>query len=119
MAAAGAAGGYLATIPAADVTPDGIDYFLKAGSASTYEPRMASTGSVVNAVAVFMPEVGGAAPVAPAPAAPRGGPLPSVRVEATASTRLPATGGASWAFVGAVVLLAGLGLRRLARHPAP
>lgn len=113
MAPSGADGGYLATIPAADVTPDGIDYFLKAGSASTYEPRIASTGTVVNAIAVFMPEVGGAAP-----AVSRSAALPSARVEAAVPTRLPATGGSSWALVGAVVLLAGLGLRRLVRNPA-
>jgi hypothetical protein len=103
-------GGYLGTIPAADVTPDGIDYFLKAGAASTYVPRLAEDGSVVNAIAVFMPEVGAAraAPVDP-------GAVP-VEAEAAAGAlpvRLPATGGGSLALLGALALAGGLGLRRL------
>lgn len=119
MAPTGTTGGYLATIPAADVTPDGIDYFIKVG-ASTYEPRIASTGTVVNAVAVFMPEV--SAPVTAAadsatPAATSSGEaLPSARVLAAGASRLPATGGESMALVGMVALLAGLGLRRLRRQ---
>lgn len=117
MAPTGTTGGYLATIPAADVTPDGIDYFIKVGK-STYEPRIAATGKVVDAVAVFMPDAA-AVPVAAAaesatPAAPStGGALPSARVLGSETSRLPATGGESMAFVGMVALLAGLGLRRL------
>lgn len=119
MAPAGPDGGYLATIPAADVTPDGLDYFIKAGSASTYVPRLARGGSVVNAIAVFMPE---GATSAPAPVAARSTPsAPAVlgaalpEVASAGAARLPATGGESLAVLGTILLLAGFGLRRLTR----
>jgi hypothetical protein len=103
MAPNGDAGGYLVRIPAHDVSPDGIDYFLKAGASSTYEPRMAAAGAVANAVAVFMPEAAPAPAPAPSPApapAPDGG-------------RIPATGGEALLGGAALLLVAGLALRRL------
>ena len=59
MAPSGSRGGYLRLIPAADVTPDGLDYYLRAGAASTFEPTTAQRGDVANAVAVFMPDCRG------------------------------------------------------------
>ncbi|MGV3758246.1 MAG: immune inhibitor A domain-containing protein [Actinomycetota bacterium] len=120
MTPSGDAGGYLAHIPAADVTPDGLDYYLKAGAASTYEPTTASGGSVVNAIAVFMPEVASGAP-APSPGpAPSPAPAPApTPVAAQSSGRLPATGTESLALLGAVALAAGLVVRRTTTRPRP
>jgi M6 family metalloprotease-like protein len=47
-------------IPGADVTPNGLDYYIQAGSGSTFDPRMAADdGSVVHAIGVAIPEVSG------------------------------------------------------------
>jgi len=121
MTASGDAGGFLAYIPAADVTPDGLDYYLKAGAASTYEPTTAANRSVVNAIAVFMPDAGSAAP------APGQGPLPApapdpggTPVVATSTGRLPATGAESLVLLGLLALAAGLVIRRTTtRAPRP
>ena len=112
MAPSGELGGHLGLIPAGEVTPDGLDYFIRAGAASTYEPTTAATSEVVNAVAVFMPD---ASPPAPASApAPAPEPAPVAAVPAGAGgQRLPATGGSALTVVGATLLLAGLATRRL------
>ncbi|HEX4868523.1 MAG TPA: immune inhibitor A domain-containing protein [Acidimicrobiales bacterium] len=109
MIPSGDDGGYLGTIPAADVTPDGIDYFLRAGEASTYVPRLAEGGHVLNAIAVFMPEVGAAA----APIEPAAAPVVAESAVAASPVRLPATGGGSLAALGGLALSGWLGLRRL------
>jgi M6 family metalloprotease-like protein len=114
MTRSGPDGGYTATIPATDVTPDGIDYYLKAGSASTYEPRLAEGGSVVDAIAVFMPEVAATPTPTPTPG-PAPSPAPTPDTAGQGTTRLPATGGESMALAAAVLLLAALALRRLHR----
>jgi M6 family metalloprotease-like protein len=114
MVPRGNRGGYTGNIPAADVTPDGIDYYLKAGAASTFEPRIAEGGAVANAIAVFMPE--GAAAPAPAPA-PAPGPAPAPS-GTQGSQRLPATGGESLALLAAAALLAALATRRLLQRSA-
>jgi hypothetical protein len=109
MASSGDDGGYRAIIPAVDVTPDGIDYYIRAGAASTYEPRAAATGALAHGVAVFMPEVAGPTPAPPAPPAPPaggGGP----------AGRLPATGGTSLALLSGLALVAGLAARRVSRR---
>ena len=99
-------GAYRALIPAIDVTPDGIDYVLRAGDASTFDPRAAGGGPLANAVAVFLPEVAGS-PVVPAPA-PLPLPLP---------VTLPATGGSGPApLLAAGVLLAVLAARGARRE---
>jgi hypothetical protein len=51
------AGSFQGTIPGSAVTPDGVDYFLKAGTASTYDPRLARDGSLAHAIGVALPEV--------------------------------------------------------------
>lgn len=123
MVASGDDGGYLVKIPAVDVTPDGIDYYLKAGANSTYEPRIAQGGDVASAIAVFMPDAAAAPTPTPTPTA-----TPSPRVEATAtrsptpmpsvdgSDRLPATGGEALTALGAALLLGGLLVQRLQRR---
>lgn|GEM_PF-5772762 len=110
MAPSGDAGGYLVNIPAADVTPDGLDYYLKAGANSTFEPRIAEGGEVASAIAVFMPE-GTAAP-GPAPAPVPNPPKPS----GGGSQRLPATGGEALTVLSGALLLGSLLFRRLQRH---
>jgi M6 family metalloprotease-like protein len=105
MAPSGDAGGYLVRIPAGDVGPDGIDYYLKAGTSSTYEPRIAAGGTVANAVAVFMPEASGTPTPVPTPE-PGSAPSPT-------PGRIPATGGEALAGLAGLLLLAGLALRRL------
>ncbi len=100
--------GYLAALPAAAVTPDGIDYYLKAGSNSTYDPRLAASGQVAHAVAVFLPEVA-AAPPAPTPSPEPAAPAPT----SGGGTRLPATGGTSVLLLATLALAAGLTTRRL------
>jgi hypothetical protein len=105
MAPSGDAGGYLVKIPAGDVGPDGLDYYLKAGTSSTYEPRIAAGGAVANAVAVFMPEAAGTPTPAP-------GPAPAPEPAPTSPGRIPATGGEALAGLAGVLLLAGFALRR-------
>jgi hypothetical protein len=75
------AGAYTAVIPKSVVTPSGVDYFLKAGTHSTYEPAAAGAG-LTHAIAVGPPEV---APPTPAPA-----PAPAAEPPVSA---IPATGG--------------------------
>ncbi len=101
-------GGYLAAIPATEVTPDGIDYYLKAGAGSTYDPRLAESGRVAHAVAVYLPEVASPAPT-PAPA-----PQPATPVRPEGGGRLPATGGPTMLLLAAATLAVGLATRRLA-----
>jgi len=103
----GTRGGYRAEVPAADVTPDGVDYFVRAGTASTFEPRLAASGAVAHAVAVFMPEV----PAAPAPPAPAPVPAPT---PAPPTRTLPATGIEVWWAIALAALGLSLAGRRLA-----
>jgi M6 family metalloprotease-like protein len=107
-------GAYLARIPREAVTPDGVDYYLKAGSASTYDPPLASTGQLAHAIGVALPEVGDAAavlggsqPPADAPTTPQAAP----------ETPLAATGGSAGLALLALVLIgAGIGGRRFMQH---
>jgi hypothetical protein len=126
MTPSGTDGGYLALIPDEDVTPDGLDYYVKAGSASTYEPTTAKVGDVTNAIAVYMPDAAAATPEptpdpTPAPT-PTPSPTPGVaRVEdasAAGGQSLPATGGEVLTALGAGLLLTGLGVRRTVRRGA-
>jgi len=90
-------GSFLASIPANAVTPDGVDYYLRAGSASTFDPRAAADDDLVHAIAVAVPEVANPIGIlepeidapAPAPAAPAAPPEPQ---SAAAAPTLPATG---------------------------
>ncbi len=53
------AGTFHGLIPANDVTPNGIDYYIQAGTGSTFDPRLAADdGAVVHAIGVGIPEVG-------------------------------------------------------------
>jgi hypothetical protein len=97
-------GTYHGVIPADAITPDGTDYYLKAGTASTYDPPSASRGVLAHAIGIGLPEVSDPVPVlpggpvvAPPPVAPRPGPRP------TGPTTVPATG-----LPGALPVLAGL-----------
>lgn len=98
-------GAYAARIPGNAVTPDGVDYYLKAGSASTYDPPLARTGTLAHAIGVAIPEVEGAIAVRPGRTAadpPR-----------TSPGGLPATGGsAAAALLAMVVVGAGFFVRR-------
>jgi hypothetical protein len=107
-------GAYSARIPREAVTPDGVDYYLKAGSHSTYDPALASTGQLAHAIGVALPEVADAQAVrAGAPvvdAAP-----PSTAGEAPGT--LPTTGGNAGLAVLALVLVGvGIGGRRFLQH---
>ena len=120
MQASGDRGGYLRLIPAADVTPDGLDYYLKAGSASTYEPTTSQGSSVANAVAVYMPDAAAPAPEpAPEPGPePRTASAPAPEPDSGAQgggQTLPATGAQIFTGVAGALVLGGLGLRRLTR----
>jgi M6 family metalloprotease-like protein len=109
MTAGSEAGSFDAIIPGAAVTPSGLDYFIKAGSHSTFDPAPARDGSVYHAIAVAIPEIA-AAPVAPTPALPDtpaavdNGPLP--RTGWSAPLALVA--------LGMVMVLAARALRRQA-----
>jgi M6 family metalloprotease-like protein len=104
-------GAYGAVIPGSAVTPSGLDYFVKAGSASTYDPTAAESGQLTHAIAVAIPEV---EPVTP-PAPPAPPPPPPAPPAPSGGQRLPATGGAVLTGVAVVLLLGGLGARRLVR----
>ncbi|MEY2450641.1 MAG: hypothetical protein QOD92_215 [Acidimicrobiaceae bacterium] len=99
------AGSFEAIIPGADVTPSGIDYFVKAGSHSTYDPAPARGGDVYHAIAVAIPERAPSAPVETerTPPAPAGEPLPRTGWEAPLA-------------LVAVALLAALASSRLRRQ---
>ena len=106
-------GAYAGSIPGNAVTPDGVDYYLKAGSSSTYDPPLARTGTLAHAIGVALPEVAGAiavkagAPVADAAPPPTAAPPGS----------LPATGGSAAVGLVALVLIgAGFGGRQLLRR---
>lgn len=61
-------------IPGSDVTPNGLDYYIQAGTASTFDPRLAADdGAVVHAIGVAIPEVGGGGTGAVAGSAGTGG----------------------------------------------
>jgi hypothetical protein len=120
MQASGDRGGYLRLIPAADVTPDGLDYYLKAGAASTYEPSTSERSNVANAVAVFMPDAAAPTPEpTPSPTPePTPAPTPEPRPEGGAQAggeTLPATGAQILTGLAGLLLLGGLGLRRVLR----
>jgi M6 family metalloprotease-like protein len=120
MVAGSAPGSWHGVIPGTAVTPDGVDYFLKAGRATTYDPPAARDRSVVHAIAVAIPEVaspgGPAAPAPGAPAAVGAGPAPTTSVQGAPARQLPATGGAPLLALGALVLVAaGLVGRRFTR----
>ena len=111
-------GSYAAVIPGNAVTPDGVDYFLRAGAASTYDPVGARDGSVVHAIAVAIPEVANPAAVLPPTAAAAAAAAPRA-LPARAAWALPATGLAPWLGVVALVLFGvAWGGRRLTRRPA-
>jgi M6 family metalloprotease-like protein len=110
-------GSYVGVIPGKAVTPDGVDYYLKAGSASTYDPPLARTGRLAHAIGVALPEVPGAIAVrgsgsasAVVDSAPQG---PS----AAPAGQLPATGGSAGLALLALVLVgAGIAGRQLLRR---
>jgi M6 family metalloprotease-like protein len=93
-------------LPTFAATPDGIDYYLKAGTASTYAPRGAGLGRLTFGVGVQLPEV--ADPLAILP----GGlvPVPEkppvvVKPPVVKPPALPATGLPAVLSVAALVLL--------------
>ena len=98
-------GSYIATIPGNAVTPDGVDYYLKAGSRSTYDPALAGTGTLAHAIGVALPEVQGAIAVRPGRTA--------AEQPRTSPGGLPATGGSAAVALLAMVLVgAGFFVRR-------
>jgi M6 family metalloprotease-like protein len=114
-------GVYDAVIPGEDVTPSGLDYYVKAGSHSTYDPAAAESGELTHAIAVAIPEVAAAAPE-PAPE-PREEPAPTPKPAPSSGTQgaggsLPATGGEVLTALGGALLLGGLAVRRVVRRTA-
>lgn len=89
-------------IPRFAATPDGIDYYLKAGTATTYEPRMVAQAKLTYAIGVQLPEIidplavlpGGLKPVAGPPQPPKEPTQPTKPREPAKPTdpRMPATG---------------------------
>ncbi len=109
-----APGSFAGTIPGGAVTPDGVDYYLKAGTATTYDPPAARDRSVVHAIAVAIPEIADPLAVQPQNAAPAPGAAAPGGSPATG--RLPATGASGLLALVAVGLLgAALLGRRLTR----
>jgi len=119
MAPSGDDGGYLVEIPAADVTPDGLDYYIKAGAASTFELQIAEGGDVASAIAVFLPDLVAVPAPTPDPApAPTPAPVATPRPSVGGVGHLPATGGDALTALAAALLLGGLLVRRLQRRAA-
>jgi hypothetical protein len=103
-------GTYAAQIPGNAVTPDGVDYYLKAGAHSTYDPPLARTGTLAHAIGVALPEVFGPAAVL------AGGPVGDAAPDTSSGGSLPATGGSAGLALLALVLVgAGFSGRRLLR----
>jgi hypothetical protein len=107
MRAGSVPGTYTGVIPGNAVTPDGVDYYIRAGA--TYDPAGASSGSYYHGIASQLPEVAHPAQVlatsehAPSDIRPAGGTLAR-----TGSTRgLPLAA----ALVVAIGLALGAGLR--------
>jgi hypothetical protein len=104
-------GTWSGVIPGEAVTPDGVDYYLKAGSHSTYDPPLARTGTLAHAIGVALPEVFDPAAVL------AGGPVVDAAPEAPGGS-LAATGGSAGVALLALVLIgAGFGGRRLPAGP--
>ncbi|MBK5305115.1 MAG: immune inhibitor A [Frankiaceae bacterium] len=105
-------GTYRALIPGGAVTPDGVDYYLKAGANSTYDPPLAGTGTLAHAIGVALPEV--PFPVAILPGGPTVAAPPAAEPPAAVPDNLAATGGSTLLALLALVLIgAGVGTRRL------
>lgn len=98
-------GAFRGTIPGNAVTADGLDYYIKAGSASTYDPPGARNGAVVHAVGVALPEVSN--PIAVLAAVTQA-PLPATGV---------GTGALGFVLVGLAASLASRLTGRTTRHP--
>jgi hypothetical protein len=60
MKQGGEKGTYTGVIPGKAITPDGVDYYIKAGTASTYDPVSARGGQQFHAIGVQQPELKGA-----------------------------------------------------------
>jgi hypothetical protein len=58
-------GSYTGMLPPFALTPDGVDYYLKAGTATTYEPRLVALGRLTHSIGVQLPEISGALPILP------------------------------------------------------
>jgi M6 family metalloprotease-like protein len=97
---------FQAIIPGADVTPSGIDYFVKAGTNTTYDPALAKGGDVYHAIAVALPER--AAPAAPNEP-PRVAPEPK-------DNALPRTGWSAPLALVALGLFMAVGARAMRRQ---
>ncbi|MFA5785404.1 MAG: hypothetical protein WDA71_00220 [Actinomycetota bacterium] len=95
------AGAWHGVIPGNAVTPDGVDYFIKAGAGSTYDPRGASNRALAHAIGVAIPEVPNAVAILP---------LPSVK------PALPATGAAGAAALVAMIMVGVAVLLRRSAH---
>jgi hypothetical protein len=108
-------GTYRAVIPGDDVTPSGVDYFIHAGTSSTFDPAPSRTGQLAHAIAVAVPEVA----QQPAPTTTTAGPTTTAPTTSTTGgtpttaavneQSLPRTGGG-----GTVLLLTAGGLLVLA-----
>ncbi|MDT7800546.1 MAG: immune inhibitor, partial [Actinomycetota bacterium] len=85
-------GTYEGKIPSYAVTPDGVDYYLKAGTASTYAPRGAGLGRLTFGIGVQLPEVPGQIGILPGGLVPVPEKPPVVVRPPTRPTDLPATG---------------------------
>ncbi|MFA5785401.1 MAG: immune inhibitor A domain-containing protein [Actinomycetota bacterium] len=83
-------GTWRAVMPGKAVTPDGVDYYIEAGSGVAFDPPAARSQVLAHAIGVALPEVPGAIEILPS--------SPTRRV-------LPATGAATTALPLALVLL--------------
>jgi M6 family metalloprotease-like protein len=105
MTAGGEPGTYDGKLPGFAITPDGVDYYLKAGSHSTYAPRGAGLGRLTFGIGVQLPEISGALPILPGGLVPVPDKPVVVPPVVKPPTGLPATGLPAVLSVAALVLL--------------
>ena len=109
-------GSYHAVIPERAITPDGTDYFIKAGANSTYDPPLAADESVAHAIGIALPEVANPIEVLPStrrpPVVQPEPPAPPPTQPRPTRPPLPATGAPAAVAIGAAVLLGSAVLTR-------
>ena len=99
-------GAYSAIIPGAFVTPSGLDYYVKAGANSTFDPAPASLGQLTHAIAVAIPEQA-APPIVVDPSVPEIPVVPELPKKPIANT-----GGETQLLLVGGLLLIALAVRR-------
>ena len=97
-------GSYYAFIEERAITPDGVDYFIKAGTGTTYDPPSAGDESVAHAIGIALPEQPNPIGILPSTRGPLPVPNPNPNPNPNPGP-IPATGAPAIAAIAAAVLV--------------